>query len=126
MKLAKKLSQLINIFAGVESVSMDKDQKLTVTGDIDPVVAVKKLRKLCHTEVVSVGPAKEPEKKKEEPKKEEAKKPAEPKKVDPPKEAFINYPYPLVCYPQMPTNYPPYCPYGTIVEEDPAAGCVIC
>ena len=105
---------------------MDKDQKLTVTGDIDPVVALRKLRKLCYTELLSVGPAKEPEKKKEEAKKEEPKKAAETKK-DPPKEALI-YPYPLVYHPSIPTNYPPvpnYCPYGTIVEEEPAS-CVIC
>lgn len=57
-----------------------KDKKLTVTGDIDPVAVVAKLRKLCHTEIVTVGPAKEPEKKKDEPKKEE------PKKKDGPKE----------------------------------------
>ncbi|KAE8736426.1 Detected protein of confused Function [Hibiscus syriacus] len=66
---------------GVESVAMDKDQKLTVTGDIDPIAAVRKLRKLCHTEIVSVGPAKEPEKKKEEPKK------------DQPKDVIVTYPY---------------------------------
>ncbi|KAJ0626346.1 hypothetical protein HanPI659440_Chr01g0011581 [Helianthus annuus] len=40
-----------------------KDKKLTVTGDVDPVTVVSKLRKICHTEIVSVGPAKEPEKK---------------------------------------------------------------
>ena len=67
-------------FAGVESVSVDtEDKKLTFTGDIDPVRVVSKLRKLCDTEIVSVGPAKE--KKKEEPRKEETKKPKEKKKV---------------------------------------------
>ena len=68
------------IYAGVESITMDmKEKKLTVTGDIDPVDIVGKLRKLCHTDIVSVGPAKEPEKKKEEPKKEAEKKKEEPK-----------------------------------------------
>lgn len=47
---------------------MDKEgKKLTVIGDIDPVsidCIVSKLRKLCHTEIVSVGPANEPEGKK--------------------------------------------------------------
>ena len=47
-----------------------KDKKLTVIGDVDPVSIVGRLRKLCHPEILSVGPAKEPEKK-EEPKKEE-------------------------------------------------------
>ncbi|KAK9291640.1 hypothetical protein L1049_019589 [Liquidambar formosana] len=45
--------------SGVVSISMDtKDDKLTVTGDMDPVTVVTKLRKLCNTEIVSVGPAK--------------------------------------------------------------------
>ncbi|XWS48483.1 hypothetical protein CRYUN_Cryun13aG0081300 [Craigia yunnanensis] len=76
-KCRKKALKTASGVSGVESVSLDKDQMLTLTGDIDTVVAVRKLRKVCHTEIVSVGPAKEPEKKKEEPKKEEPKKPAE-------------------------------------------------
>jgi len=45
-----------------------KDKKMTVVGDIDPVSIVRKLRKnICHADIISVGPAKEPEKKKEEP-----------------------------------------------------------
>ncbi|CAN0902850.1 Heavy metal-associated isoprenylated plant protein 39, partial [Linum grandiflorum] len=56
--------------SGVDSVSMDmKEKKLTVTGDFDPVKVVRKLRKLCHTDIVSVGEPKKPEddkKKKEE------------------------------------------------------------
>ncbi|KAI3840210.1 hypothetical protein MKW92_001166 [Papaver armeniacum] len=64
-------------FAGVDSISWDMKEaqkKLTITGDVDPVDIVIKLRKHCNAELVSVGPAKEPEKKKEEPKKEEPKK----------------------------------------------------
>ena len=84
-----------------------KDKKLTVTGDIDPVDVVNKLRKLCFTEIVSVGPAKE-EKKKEEPKKDD-------KKKDAKEEPIV---YPIV--------YSPYIPYYVrSVEEDPNA-CVIC
>ncbi|KAJ6709732.1 COPPER TRANSPORT PROTEIN FAMILY-RELATED [Salix koriyanagi] len=50
-------------------------EKLTVDGDIDPVhIIVARLRKLCCTEIVTVGLAKEPAKKKKEPKKEEPKK----------------------------------------------------
>ncbi|RVW41887.1 hypothetical protein CK203_081579 [Vitis vinifera] len=45
-----------------------KDKKLTVIGDVDPVSIVGRLRKLCHAEILSIGPAKEPEKK-EEPRK---------------------------------------------------------
>jgi hypothetical protein len=78
-----------------------KDKKLTVIGDIDPVDVVSKLRKLCHTEILSVGPAKE-EKKKEEPKKDD-------KKTGP----MVN-PNPYMTY-----------HYVRSAEEDPNA-CVIC
>lgn len=50
-----------------------KEKKLTVTGGVDPVKVVAKLKN-WHTELVSVGPAKEPEKKKEDEKKVEVKK----------------------------------------------------
>ncbi|MBA0744510.1 hypothetical protein Gogos_007125 [Gossypium gossypioides] len=103
MKVASGLS-------GVESVAIDKDQKLTVIGDVDPVKAAKKLGKLCHTEIVSVGPAKEPEKKKEEPKK-----PAEPKK-EPRKEPV------MICYPPYYPPFPDY--YYKPIEEHPPA-CII-
>ncbi|KAJ6421258.1 hypothetical protein OIU84_028604 [Salix udensis] len=86
-----------------------KDKKLTVTGDIDPVHIVAKLRKQCHTEIITVGPAKEPEKKKEEPKKEE------PKKKDP-ADPVAN---PLSYHPQMPRYY-----YVSRVEDNQDA-CVI-
>jgi hypothetical protein len=85
-----------------------KDQKLTVIGDIDPVVVVNKLRKLCSTEILSVGPAKE-EKKKEEPKKEEPKK-DDKKKAE--EELWKDY------------RLGPYY-YFRSAEEDPNA-CVIC
>jgi carbamoylphosphate synthase small subunit len=42
-----------------------KDQKMTLIGDIDTIDVVGKLRKICHAEIISVGPAKQ-EKKKEE------------------------------------------------------------
>ena len=90
-----------------------KDKKLTVTGDIDPVDVVNKLRKLCFTEIVSVGPAKE-EKKKEEPKKEEPKKDDKKKDTKEEQKAYV-----------MP--YSPYMTYHYVrsAEEDPNA-CVIC
>lgn len=63
-----------------------KEQKLTVIGTVDPVNVVSKLRKYWPaTNIISVGPAKEPEKK-EEPKKEEAGKGEEAKKEEPKKE----------------------------------------
>lgn len=98
-----------NIVAGVESVSMDmKDKKLTLTGDIDAVHVVAKLRKFCHTEIVSVGPAKE--EKKEEPKKKD------PNDISELVKAYEAY---YCC--QMRPQY--YC--VTSVEENPV-GCVIC
>jgi carbamoylphosphate synthase small subunit len=36
-----------------------KDQKMTLIGDIDTIDVVGKLRKLCHAEIISVGPAKQ-------------------------------------------------------------------
>ena len=90
-----------------------KDKKLTVTGDIDPVDLVSKLRKICPAEILSVGPAKEPEKKKEEPKK------ADEKKKDP-KDDVANL---IKAY----EAYNPHTQYYYVrsVEEDPNA-CVIC
>ncbi|XP_011035350.1 PREDICTED: uncharacterized protein LOC105133184 [Populus euphratica] len=71
-KTKKRAMKTVSGFSRVDSISMDrKDNKLTVTGDIDPVNIVNKLRKFCHVEIVSVGDAKEPEKKKEEPEKPE-------------------------------------------------------
>ncbi|KAI3458093.1 hypothetical protein Pfo_014756 [Paulownia fortunei] len=127
----------VSCLSGMESIALDpKDKKLTLTGNIDPVAVVAKLRKLCHTEIVSVGPPKEPEKKKEEPKKEEPKK-GDDKKKDGPKEdaaqllkayqAYYQHPYyyhQYQPYQQPPAVAPPPY-YNRSVEEDPN-GCVIC
>ncbi|KAI3958584.1 hypothetical protein MKW92_042981 [Papaver armeniacum] len=81
-KYKLKAMKTVSGFAGVDSISWDVKEawkKLTITGDVDPVDIVVKLRKYCNAELVSVGPEKVPEKKKEEPKKEEPKK-EEPKK----------------------------------------------
>ncbi|KAL1822234.1 hypothetical protein ACET3Z_009012 [Daucus carota] len=79
-KVKQKAMKIVSGLNGVESIAMDmKEKKLTVIGDIDPIKIVAKLRKICHTEILTVGPAKEPEKKKEEPKKDDGKK-EEPKK----------------------------------------------
>ena len=85
-----------------------KDKKLTVTGDIDAVKVVGKLRKLCYTELVSVGAAKESEKKEE--------------KIENIAKAIVSAPlsYSHVYYPP-----PPYY-VGTVEEEYPNNGCVIC
>ncbi|KAM1368675.1 hypothetical protein ACFX13_002077 [Malus domestica] len=110
----KKAMRAVSGLEGLDSISMDmKDKKLTVTGDIDPVDLVGRLRKLCRAEIVSVGPAKE-EKKKEEPKKEETK-PKDPKD----QMAELIKAYQAYC-PPMPAYY-----YVKSSEEDPSA-CVIC
>lgn len=80
-KAKQKALRAVSSLPGIDSIAMDmKERKLTVVGSMDPVDIVSKLRKLWHTEILTVGPAKEPEKK-EEPKKEEAKK-EEPKKEE--------------------------------------------
>ncbi|KAK3037236.1 hypothetical protein RJ639_030129 [Escallonia herrerae] len=117
-KSKQKAMQKVSGLSGVESIAMDsKDKKLTMTGNIDPVCIVGKLRKLCRTEILSVGPAKEPEKKKEEPKKPEEKKKDTKEEVKflPP---YYHHP---AYYQHQPLYYlqPPY--YQRCVEEDPIA-----
>ncbi|XP_021892144.1 heavy metal-associated isoprenylated plant protein 39-like [Carica papaya] len=116
-KHKQKAMKRVSGLSGVESISIDmKDQKLTVIGDVDPVDIVNKLKKLCYPEIVSVGPAKEPEKKKEEPKK------PEPKKEDPKKDELAVHLANLhrAWNPHMTQHY-----FVRSVEEDPNA-CVIC
>ncbi|KAE8700997.1 putative Erythronate-4-phosphate dehydrogenase family protein [Hibiscus syriacus] len=73
-KAKQKALKTVSTLSGIDSIAMDmKAKQLTVTGTVDPVNVVSKLRKYWPTDIVSVGPAKKPEKK-EEPKKEEAKK----------------------------------------------------
>ncbi|XP_073031813.1 heavy metal-associated isoprenylated plant protein 12-like [Primulina eburnea] len=133
-KTKKKALKNISGISGIESIAMDsKDKKLTVTGDIDPVAMVAKLRKLCNTEIVTVGPAKEPEKKKDEPKKKD-----DAKKKDGPKEdeaaqmlkAYhaYNQQHPYYYQSQhQPYSNPQAAPayYARSPEDDPN-GCVIC
>ncbi|XP_008803071.2 heavy metal-associated isoprenylated plant protein 39-like [Phoenix dactylifera] len=69
-KAKTKAMARVSSLQGIDSLAIDmNEQKLTVTGDVDPVDVVRNLRKCWYTEILSVGPAKE-EKKKEEPKKE--------------------------------------------------------
>ncbi|CAJ1952904.1 unnamed protein product [Sphenostylis stenocarpa] len=104
-RMRQKAMKTASGLSGIDSVAVDvKDMKLVLLGDIDPVNAVTKLRKLCRTEIVSVGPAKE---EKEEP-------------------AMLTFPlkfneayYPLY-YQMTPQNSQCYC-----YDENPN-GCVIC
>lgn len=120
-----------------------KEKKLTVIGTVDPVNVVSKLRKYWPTDIVAVGPAKEPEKKeeakkeegkkegekKEESKKEEGKKEdgkkeekkEEEKKKEPAPDPVLELVKAYRAYnPHMTTHY-----YAQSMEENPNA-CVIC
>ncbi|XP_031484039.1 heavy metal-associated isoprenylated plant protein 39-like [Nymphaea colorata] len=115
-KAKQKAMRAVSTLSGIDQIAMDmKEKKLTVVGDIDPVDVVGKLRKQWHTEILTVGPAKEPEKKKEEPKKDEPKK--DESKKDPVAELVAAYKNYNPCYT---THY-----YVTSAEENPN-GCVIC
>ncbi|KAK1356439.1 heavy metal-associated isoprenylated plant protein 39-like [Heracleum sosnowskyi] len=71
-KEKKKAMKAVSRLSGIETISIEmKDKKLTVIGDVDPIELVNKLKKLCNTELLTVGPAKEPEKKKDDEKKKE-------------------------------------------------------
>ncbi|CAL5323231.1 unnamed protein product [Camellia sinensis] len=128
-KIKQKAMKTVSGLSGVDSIAMDmKDKKLTVTGDIDPVIVVAKLRKLCYTEIVTVGPAKEPEKKKEEAKKEEPKKAGDEKNKDSkdgvtPAQLVALAQYNHGYYQQHPPVQTYY--YNPSAQEDPN-GCVIC
>ncbi|KAL0397939.1 UNVERIFIED_CONTAM: Heavy metal-associated isoprenylated plant protein 39 [Sesamum calycinum] len=82
----RRALKTVSALSGIDEISIDlKGKKLMVIGTVDPVTVVSKLRKKnWPADIISVGPAKEPEKK-EEPKKEEPKK-EEPKKEEAKKE----------------------------------------
>ncbi|MCL7051705.1 hypothetical protein MKW94_000315 [Papaver nudicaule] len=53
----QKAMKSVSGLSGVDSVSMDmKDKKLTVIGNVDATLIVKKLRRHCHTTIVSEEP----------------------------------------------------------------------
>ncbi|KAL6320810.1 hypothetical protein AAG906_008810 [Vitis piasezkii] len=55
-KTKQKAMKNVCSHSGVESASVDmKEKKLTVVGDVDIIIMVKQLRKLCHTDLVTVG-----------------------------------------------------------------------
>ncbi|KAL6182246.1 hypothetical protein ACLB2K_043669 [Fragaria x ananassa] len=125
-KEKQKALKAVSSLSGIDSIAMDmKERKLTVTGNIDPVDVVNKLRKgNWHTEILTVGPAKEEKKddkkdgganKKDDDKKKEDEK----KKQDPNQQiaelvrAYQNY------NPHMTKYY-----YVQSAEENPNA-CVI-
>ncbi|RWR80896.1 heavy metal transport/detoxification superfamily protein [Cinnamomum micranthum f. kanehirae] len=112
----KKAMQAVSGLSGVDSLAMDmKEKKLTVIGDVDPVNIVSKLRKQWHTDIVSIGPSKEPDKKKEEPNKDDEKKKDGKDQIAELVKAYNAYkPY------QTPSYY-----YVQGAEENPTT-CVLC
>uniref|UniRef100_A0ACD5TIY2 Uncharacterized protein n=2 Tax=Avena sativa TaxID=4498 RepID=A0ACD5TIY2_AVESA len=63
----QKAMKAVSVLVGIDELSVDMaTRKMTVIGMVDPVVVVSKLRKMWAASIDSVGPAKEPEKKKEE------------------------------------------------------------
>ncbi|CAL5329853.1 unnamed protein product [Camellia sinensis] len=63
-KVKNKAMKLVSTILGVETIAMDmNEKKLTVTGDVDPVAVVCKLRKVCRAKILTIGTVKEPEKK---------------------------------------------------------------
>ncbi|KAL8227885.1 hypothetical protein R6Q57_015469 [Mikania cordata] len=73
-KEKRKALKTVSTLSGIDSITMNmKDKTLIVVGTVDPINVVSKLRKFWPTDIMFVGPGKEPEKK-EEPKKEEGKK----------------------------------------------------
>lgn len=131
----RKALKTVSTLGGIDSIAIDmKAKQLTVIGTVDPITVVSKLRKFWATEIILVGPAKEPEKKedakKEEPKKdetkkeetkEEAKKEGEAKQEEPKKEPVLGISPYRPYYPPVSTYY--YAHQS--VDENPNA-CVIC
>ncbi|BAT94258.1 hypothetical protein VIGAN_08084200 [Vigna angularis var. angularis] len=111
-KTKKKAMKAVSKISGVESVSMEmKEQKLTLIGDMDAVVVVEKLRKLCYTEILSYGPAKV--------EKKENKKEKEPEKKN------IDQTQNIADILKTYETYHNHYHYTSHVEENPNA-CVIC
>ncbi|KAH9290516.1 hypothetical protein KI387_034633 [Taxus chinensis] len=105
-KCKQRAMKTVASIQGVESVQSDmKEQKITVIGDADPVCIINKLRKFGQSELVSVGPAKEPEKKQAE--KKEA--PKEEKKEVPKKEEKQEAPMTNITYVYLPPHCEPCC-----------------
>nr|GMD56715.1 heavy metal-associated isoprenylated plant protein 39-like [Ipomoea batatas] len=137
-KIAQKVMKKVSELYGVESMSVDKNKKLlTVTGIIDPVLLVAKLRKVCNTEIVSAGPKEGEKKKGDENKKgggDDEKKGEDGKKkgtgAGAGAQPFVYYPpYPYQQYHYYQQQYPPPAPayYNSYraVDDTSHGGCVI-
>ncbi|XP_074291562.1 heavy metal-associated isoprenylated plant protein 39-like [Silene latifolia] len=97
-KCKRKVMKIVSTIHGIDSISVNtKEQKVTLTGSMDPIALVNKLRKVYHTEVDSILPTKEPEKKNDESKSQAQ---------------IVEYmkPFEFYSYNNFPT-YPGYYPY---------------
>nr|GMC98064.1 heavy metal-associated isoprenylated plant protein 39-like [Ipomoea batatas]GMC98171.1 heavy metal-associated isoprenylated plant protein 39-like [Ipomoea batatas] len=111
----KKAMKTVSTLPGIDSIAIElKEKKLTIIGDVDPIVVVGKLRKSWHTEILTVGPAKEPEKKKVEEEKKGNQSGDQQQQIAELMKLYRSY------NPHIPTQY--YHVYSA--EEDPN-GCVI-
>lgn len=145
----QKAMKSVSTLHGIDSIAVDmKEKKMTVIGSVDPIDVVSKLRKSWHTDIVSVGPAKEEKKddkkddkkdgkkddKKDDGKKDDGKKDDGDKKKDdkkdekkensnskdPYQQMMQDFVYAYRGYPQMNNHY-----FVRSMEENPNA-CVIC
>ncbi|XP_057802797.1 heavy metal-associated isoprenylated plant protein 39-like isoform X2 [Salvia miltiorrhiza] len=111
----------VSSLPGIESLAMDmNEKKMTIIGNVDPVEVVNKLKKSCFPQILTVGPAKEPEKKdgeKKEDKKDEKK---DEKKDDDKKKSESEQIAELLKLYKNYTYYSPYC-HVYSVEENPNA-----
>ncbi|CAM0902318.1 unnamed protein product [Alopecurus aequalis] len=117
-KHKQKAMKAVSTLQGIDQISVDMNDQMTVIGTVDPIHVVKKLRgKLFPmVNIVSVGPAKEEKKdgdKKDGDKKDGDKKDAS-KEVE-----YLPYWY------APPPQHPHPCYFVHSVEENPNS-CVIC
>ncbi|KAK8484891.1 hypothetical protein V6N13_046230 [Hibiscus sabdariffa] len=115
----QKAMKAVSTLLGIDSISMDmKDKKLTVTGDVDPINVVRKLRKQCHAEILTVGPAKEEKKEGDKKdgggKKEDDKKKKESDEIAEIIRAYNAYNHPVAPY------------YRLVRDEQYPNSCIIC
>ncbi|KAF8044076.1 hypothetical protein BT93_A2144 [Corymbia citriodora subsp. variegata] len=125
-KEKRQAMKIVSKIAGVNSIDIHlKDQKLTVAGVMDPVELTGKLRKAFTTDIISVGPAKDAQKKDGDKKDDQdKKKDGDKSNKDSKGDSARVYPFPYVYY--QPPPPPPYYPGRNFsAEEDPYSNCVI-
>ncbi|KAG2310416.1 hypothetical protein Bca4012_024933 [Brassica carinata] len=112
-KIRKRVWATVSKFSGVTSIAMDdKTGKMTVVGVVDVPRIVKKLRKICNAELVTVEVVKPPEKKPEQ----EKSTPAKPTEIVAFPVTQFNYPY-QYHYSSANSYYQPCENYRFVAEE---------